>query len=398
VTTIAVVGAGAAGIGAAYVLAGEYPVDVLDAGVRPGGHARTVRVGGLSIDTGFIVYNEDNYPRLTGLFAELGICTQPTVMSFSVECGCGVAWSSRRPWRAGPHLLREILRFLRSDPVPAGDTRTLAELLGDQGYSDSFLSHYLRPMTSALWSAPPGQALDMPASLALAFFENHGMLGLRRRRWRTVAGGSETYVAAVLRRGGVTARSEIDVRSVSRDDDGVALVDADGLERRYDSVVLAVSAPRALALLADPSDDERRLLGAFATTSNETVLHTDARFLPRLPGDRSAWNYQSPDCTAPGPLPTLTYSANRLQRLDAETEYCITLNRTADIDPARIVAVHDDEHPQMTLASHAAQHELPLLNGVRRTAFAGAWQGNGFHEDAFASGIRAAESLGRALA
>jgi uncharacterized protein len=395
---IAVVGGGISGLGAVHALAASHDVELLDAGSRPGGHARTVRAEGLAIDTGFIVFNESNYPRLTGLFAQLGIATQPSVMSFSVECGCGVAWSSRRPWRAGPRLLGEILRFLRSSSVPAGDPRTLDELVADGGYSETFRSHYLRPMAAALWSTPPGAALEMPASLALAFFENHGMLGLRRRRWRTVTGGSQAYVDALVRHSGVRVRPSTEVRAVARDAAGVSVVDADGAERRYDGVVVAVSAPRALAILTDPSDDERRLLGAFATTRNETVLHTDARLLPRRLGDRSAWNYQAPGCDDPGRLATLTYSANRLQRLDTSAEYCITLNRTADIDPAAVVAVHDDEHPRMTLASGAAQRQLSLLAGVRRTAFAGAWQGNGFHEDGLASGLRAAAALARSLA
>ena len=395
---IAVVGAGIAGLGAAHRLSGAHTVEIFEAGPRPGGHARSERVGSVAIDTGFIVYNEINYPALTRLFREVGVATQPSVMSFSVECGCGVSWASRRPWRAGPRLMREVQRFLGTARVPGGDLRTLDAWLVDEGYSESFRRHYLGPMTSSLWSAPPGLALDMPASLVLAFFRNHALLGLRRRRWRTVSGGSSTYVEALLRSRGIRVHADTPVGAILRGSRGVTVVDTQGLERLYDGVVVAVSAPRALRILDDPSDDERRLLGVFATTRNETVLHTDCRLLPSRESNRSSWNYRSPDCGKPGPLPTLTYSANRLQHLASELEYCITLNSTADIDPAAIVAVYEDEHPQMTSESHGTRPLLHRLNGVRRTAFAGAWQGYGFHEDGLVSGFRAAESLQRSLA
>ncbi len=395
---VAVVGGGVAGLGAAHALAAERRVVVFDAGSHPGGHARTVDVGPLTVDTGFIVYNEANYPRLTRLFGELGVHTRPTVMSFSVECRCGVAWSSRRPWRAGRGLLAEILRFLRTAESSDRDPRTLDEFLRAEGYSESFRRHYLVPMTAALWSAPPGRALSMPTSFVLTFFRNHNLLGLRRRRWRTVVGGSRRYVDALLSNPGIVVRRETRVAAVAREPDGVGLVTADGVEERFDAVVVATSAPRALALLTDPSTDERRLLGAFETAANETVLHTDARFLPRRRGERSAWNYQSATCGELAPAPTVTYSANRLQGLPSGQEYCITLNRTGEIDPSAILAVHADEHPQMTIESHAAASELSTLDGPRRTAFAGAWQGYGFHEDGLASGLRAAAAIERALA
>ncbi len=394
---VAVVGGGIAGLGAAHALARRHVVELFDDAERPGGHARTVRVGRHAVDTGFIVYNELNYPRLTRLFRELGVRTQLSPMSFSVECACGVAWSSRRPWRAGPRLLAEILRFLRTADASAGDDRTLDEYLGEEHYSESFRRHYLMPMTAALWSAPPGHCLEMPVSFVFAFFRSHGLLGLRRRRWRTVVGGSRAYVSKLLAGSDVLVHEATPVRVVSRAAGEVTLVTGHGAQQRFDAALLAVSPPSALALLDDPSDDERRLLGAFRTTRNETVLHTDDRFLPRRRGERSAWNYQAPHCGATATLPTVTYSANRLQRLDAGEEYCVTLNRTAEIDPATVIAVHHDEHPQTTLASHAAQVELPDLDGRRRTAFAGAWQGNGFHEDGLVSGLRAAAALEKAL-
>lgn len=392
--TIAIVGTGIAGLGAAYALSRVHTVELYEAGDRVGGHTRTVDHGPHALDTGFIVHNERNYPNLVRLFRELGVRTQPSVMSFSVECGCGVAWSSRRPWRTGARLFREILRFLGTAGDADTEGKTFDRFLRDEGYSDSFRWHYLVPMTAALWSTAPGQALDFPAAFGVQFFRNHGMLGLRRHRWRTVCGGSRAYVRAVLQRVGGAVHTALPVQSIARDGGRVAIALRDGSTRTFDGVVVATHAPEALALLADPSDDERRLLGAFATTTNETVLHTDARLLPRRRGDRSAWNYQSSRCGVPAPRATVTYSLNRLQRLDADEEYCVTLNRSDEIDPARVLRAFDDAHPQVTFTSLAAQRDLHLLNGPRRTAFAGSWQGFGFHEDGIASGLRAAAALG----
>ncbi len=391
---IAVVGTGIAGLGAAYALSHAHRVELFEANGYAGGHVHTITVGSHRVDTGFIVHNEPNYPFLTRLYRELGVHTQETTMSFSCECRCGSVWSSRRPWRAGPVLLREIVRFLRTAAGADSDGKTFDTFLRDEGYSDRFRWHYLVPMTSALWSTAPGHALDFPASYGIRFFGNHGMLGLRRHRWRTVVGGSSAYVRAVLDRVGAQLHLGAPVRSVARSGGGIDLHTDDGVSRRFDGVVVATHAPQALAMLADPSGDERRLLGAFRTTENETVLHTDERLLPRRAGDRAAWNYQSPGCSLHARLPTLTYSMNRLQRLHSDAEYCVTLNRTAEIDPEQILRVIRYRHPQVTFKSLAAQPELPSLNGPRATAFCGAWQGSGFHEDGLASGLRAAASFG----
>jgi predicted NAD/FAD-binding protein len=391
---IAVVGTGIAGLGAAYALSRAHEVELFEANGYAGGHVHTVTVGSHEVDTGFIVHNEPNYPFLTRFYRELGVRTQETVMSFSCECRCGSVWSSRRPWRAGPVLLREILRFLRTAGAAETDGKTFDAFLRDEGYSDRFRWHYLVPLTSALWSTAPGRALEFPAAYGIRFFGNHGMLGLRRHRWRTVAGGSRAYVRAALDRIGARIHLHLPVRSVTRTRGEVELRTDDDEARRFDGVVVATHAPQALALLADPSEEERRLLGAFRTTPNETVLHTDERLLPRRNGDRAAWNYQSPGCRVHAGLPTLTYSMNRLQRLDAEVEYCVTLNRTEEIDPEKVVRVLRYDHPQMTFASLAAQPQLPRLNGPRATAFCGAWQGFGFHEDGLAAGLRAAAAFG----
>ena len=391
---IAVIGTGIAGLGAGYALSRVHEVELFEANGYAGGHTNTVTVDSHEVDTGFIVHNEENYPNLTRLFRELGVETRPSEMSFSMTCGCGLAWSSRRPWRAGRTLLGEILRFLRTAGAADTEGKTFDRFLRDEGYSDSFRWHYLVPMTSALWSAPPGGALELPASSGIQFFRNHSMLGLRRRRWRTVAGGSRRYVRAVLEQTGARVHLASPVRAVTRSAGGVEVRTDDDVARRFDAVVVATHAPDALALLTDPSDDERRLLGAFRTVTNETVLHTDARLLPRRSSDRSAWNYQSPGCGVLAERASLTYYANRLQKLDAGPDFCVTLNRTEEIEPQAIVRVIEYEHPQMTFESLAASAELQALNGARATAFAGAWQGYGFHEDGMVSGLRAARAFG----
>ncbi len=391
---IAVIGSGVAGLGAAYALARTHEVEVLEADDRPGGHVNTVSVDARELDTGFIVHNTVNYPKLTRLFGELGVQTQPSEMSFSVSCACGLEWSSRRPWTCGPALLREIVRFLRTAEVDAAKGMTLAEYVRERGYSEGFRRHYLVPMTAALWSTAPSLALEFPAEALIRFFANHRMLGFRRYYWRTVVGGSRTYVQSLLERAGLSVRLEEPVGSLRRVAEGVEVGTGDGATHRFDGVVVATNAPRALALLADPSDDERRLLSAFATTVNETVLHTDARVLPRAASNHSSWNVRVETCGDEQAKPTMTYLLNRLQRLDADERYCVTLNQTDDIDPTRIIRTIHYEHPQMTLASLAAQAELQTLNGPRATAFCGAWQGNGFHEDGLASGLRAAEAFG----
>jgi predicted NAD/FAD-binding protein len=392
---IAVIGTGIAGLGAAHALGRLHEVELFEAAQRAGGHAHTVTHDSLGLDTGFIVHNEANYPQLTRLFRELGVETQPSEMSFAMSCGCGLEWSSKCPWRAGPRLLREILRFLHTAGSADTDGKSFDRLLRDEGYSESFRWHYLVPMTSALWSMAPQETLEFPASYGIEFFRNHSMLGLRRSRWRTVTGGSRTYVRALLERLDAPVHLAARVRSLRRTDAGVVLRPGDGgAERSFDAVVVATSAPRALALLEDPSGAEREILSAFESTVNETVLHTDATLLPDRGSNRSSWNYRSPGCGISADRPSITYSLNRLQRLEARAEYCVTLNRTAEIDPAAVIRVLEYEHPKVTFASLAAAARARAHGVERRTAFAGAWQGNGFHEDGLASGLRAAAALG----
>lgn len=400
---VAVIGAGVSGLGAAYVLSRAHEVTLFERAERAGGHVRTVRHGGLALDMGFLVHNEPNYPLLTRLFRELGVRVQPAEMSFSVSCGsCGLEWSGKRPFAqrrrtVDPRflsLLGEVGRWLRtarrSLDEGAYEERTLEEYVSERGYSRRFRTHYLVPLAAALWSTAPDRALDFPAGYAIRFFEHHRMLGFGRHRWRSVAGGADTYVRGVLDRLDGRVRLGLGVRAVRRGPDGVELRTDDDVRHPFDAVVVATHGDQALRLLEDPSPAERAVLGAFRTTANEVVLHSDPRFLPRARGARASWNYQLNGATKP----TITYYLNPLLSLETDDDWCVTLNRSPEIDPERIVSRAVFAHPLYTVESLRAQRELPRLSGERRTSYAGAYHGNGFHEDGLASGVRAAAGLG----
>ena len=404
---IAVVGSGIAGMGATWALSRAHEVELFERDERPGGHTNTVLHDGLALDTGFIVLNEPNYPRLVRLFRELGVRTQDSEMSFSVSCRrCGLEYSGRRPFAQPANLVRpaflgllgEITRFLRSAGGILGDSRyqeaTLADYVEAEGYSQRFRDHYLVPLTAAIWSTAPERALDFPAVYAVRFFDNHGMLGFRRHQWKTIAGGSREYVRAIVGPLEERLRLGSEVRTLTRHADGVDVRTADGEERRFDKAVVAAHPDEALALLADPSEDERRILGAFTFTRNETVLHTDQAFLPQARAARAAWNYQIADCRSPSARPTVTYYLNRLQRLDEPEHYCVTLNRSDEIREDRVIQRFVYHHPLYTMGSLHAQAALPRLNGARHTVYCGAYHGFGFHEDGLVSGLAAARALG----
>jgi uncharacterized protein len=391
---IAIVGSGISGLGAAYTLSRVHDVELFERDGRAGGHANTVVHDGLALDTGFLVHNDRNYPLLTRLFRELGVATHESDMSFSVSCsGCGLEYSGRRPFaqpRNAAHpgfvsLLWEIGRWLRA-ARPEDEAQSLAEYLDAHGYSQRFRRHFLVPLTSALWSTAPGRALEFPAAYAIRFFDNHGMLGFGRFRWRTVTGGSRRYVDSITGRLGGRLRLGQGVRSVRRSPDFVELRIGEEVER-FDSVVIATHADQALALLEDPTRGERRVLGGFEYTRNEAVLHTDSRFLPRARRARASWNYRLGD----DGRPTITYHLNRLQALETDRDYCVTLNE--DVPEEHVLERFSYEHPLYTIGTLRAQSELPRIAGGR-THYAGAYFGNGFHEDGLASGVLAARALG----
>ena len=411
--TVAVVGSGVAGLTAAYLLQRRYDVTLFEADGRLGGHAHTHDVltasGTARLDSGFLVHNARTYPSLLRLFAELDVATQDSEMSMSVRCdGCGLEYAGARGLRgvfAQPRSLRRpaYLRMLwqiRSFHAEAhrvlatpNDHRTLGEFLDDGGYSTYFAHHFLLPVVACVWSCGFDGARNYPARYLFTFLENHGLLAVTGSpQWRTVVGGSRTYVDKAVK--ALTAvQTATPVRSVTRAADGVTIRDDADQLFAADHVVLATHPDQSLGLLTDATDAERRLLGAFEYTPSHTVLHTDSSLLPRASGARASWNYQMDTCSSDDDRVKVTYHLNRLQRIDDPTDFLVTLNDSGHIDPAAVLAEMDYAHPTYTREAVAAQAEVGLLN-TGRTAFAGAWQGWGFHEDGCASGVRAAASLG----
>jgi hypothetical protein len=413
---IAIVGAGIAGLGAAYLLGRQHDVVVYEAQPRLGGHTHThaIDIAGEShrIDSGFIVHNPNHYPLLTRLFDELGVESQPTIMSFAVKnevsgleynaTNLNLLFCQRRNllrpafWR----MVREILRFYREAPALLADPGpgpALGEYLYAGGYGRLFVEDHLLPMASALWSSPTATIMDFPAKYLVQFMANHQMLDPGTRPpWRVVKGGSSRYLDKLVPATRAEFRQGAPVHRVDRDDSGVR-VHVDGDISRFDQVVFACHSDQALALLGEPTQAEREVLGAVRFQRNDTVLHTDASLLPRRRQAWAAWNALrlAPDPQqASAPTCTVSYSMNLLQGLSTSIPFVVTLNATSRIDQAKILARMDYAHPIYTHASVAAQARWSEINGVNRSWYCGAWWGWGFHEDGLRSGVRVAEALG----
>ena len=402
------------GLTAGYVLARANEVTLFEADDRLGGHAHTHQVlslGGpdLAVDSGFIVSNYRTYPLLTRLFTELGVSTQPTEMSMSVHCGgCGLEYASQR----GPggllagirrgrgrylRMIAEILRFHReARQLIQGEhpaELTVGQFLADGRYSRYFTAHFATPLIAAVWSCAAQTALEYPAGYLFRFLDHHGLLTMTGSPgWRTVAGGSRSYVERVAKQL-AAVRTSSPVWDVRRVPGGAQITVAGGEPQRFDAVVIATHPDQALGLLADPTPAERRVLGAFAYSRNAAVLHTDTSVLPGNPRARASWNCQLESCSALAGQVRVSYHMNRLQHLPGGEDYLVTLNAAGRIAPGRVLATMDYTHPVYTPASVAAQRELPGLNDGT-TAYAGAYHGWGFHEDGCRSGVAAAVSLG----
>ncbi|MGL6289108.1 MAG: NAD(P)/FAD-dependent oxidoreductase [Silanimonas sp.] len=408
---VAVVGSGIAGLSSAWLLSREHEVVLFESEARLGGHTHThdVEQAGkrYRVDTGFIVHNTHNYPLLTRMFDELGVASQDTTMSFGAQVeATGLEYNAtnldalfcQRRNLLSPsfvRMVREILRFYREagallqDPGPGP---SLGDYLEQNRYSALFRDAHLIPMASALWSSPSATILDFPAKYLVRFMDHHRMLQVEGRpQWRVVTGGSSTYIEALKSRWSVDVRVACPVQRVTRDEVGVTVKHVGG-EDRFDAIVIATHSDQALALLGDADALEREVLGAMPYQRNEVVLHTDRRILPTRRKAWAAWNAFVP--AEPGAECSVSYCMNLLQGLESPEPFVVTLNRSAAIDPAKIIATMTYHHPVYTHASVAAQERRGELNGRRRTWFAGAYWGFGFHEDGMRAGVEAAAGLG----
>jgi len=408
---IAVVGGGIAGMGAAWGLSQRHQVTLFEAGDYLGGHTHThdIEIDGrhYAVDTGFIVFNPLHYPLLSRLFDTLGVASQPTTMSFSVsDARSGLEYNagtlaglfcqkrnlvSPTFWR----MLGDLRRFYRQAPQVLAEPApgpTLGEYLAANGYSATFRDAHIVPMASALWSSPARTILDFPMQHLVRFMHNHHMLQLTGRPpWRVVSGGSNRYVQALQKTWRVEVQLATPAHGVKRQAQGVRLWTAAG-EQDFDAVVLACHADDALALLEDADQEERAVLGAVTYQDNDTVLHTDARVLPRDRRAWAAWNARLPE--QEGDTCTVSYWMNALQSLDAPVPFIVSLNQDAHIDPARVLRRMRYRHPHQTAASVAAQAALPRIQGRGQVWHAGAGWGFGFHEDGLRSGLDVARALG----
>jgi predicted NAD/FAD-binding protein len=413
---IAVIGSGISGLAAAKFLAESHEVTIFEADDRLGGHTNTVKIeidgATHAVDTGFIVHNRRNYPLFCALLEELGVETQDADMSFSVSCeepflefsGTGPRGLfaqkrnllSRSFWR----LLIDIVRFgrigratlARADHEAGSDGElTVESFLVRHHFSPQFIDRYLVPLGASIWSADPTTFLKFPTRALLYFFNNHGLLTfINRPAWRTVTGGSQRYIDALLSSVNIDVQLSAKVSKVRRGDDGVEIMTASGLSR-FDTVIMATHSDQALALLSDPTPAERAVLGAIRFQANSAVLHTDVTMMPELRSAWAAWNYYLPAGTIESP--TLTYWMNRLQRLESSKEICVTLNRDDEIDPASVLGSYEYHHPVYDVGTFEAQSRWSEINGPHRTWYVGAWWGYGFHEDGVRSARRVADAI-----
>ncbi|MGH1417933.1 MAG: NAD(P)/FAD-dependent oxidoreductase [Hyphomicrobiaceae bacterium] len=412
-TKIAVIGSGVSGLCAAWLLSQRHNVVLFEADDRLGGHVNTVTVetcdGPTRVDTGFIVYNAANYPNLTALFSYLDVATSETEMSFSVSMrggdyeysgsGFGGFFGQRRNLLNHSHwqVLRDIARFFKTAKQKSqvlGDDVTLGAFLEHERYSRHFIDHHILPMASAIWSADKSDMLDYPARSFISFYANHGMLQFKDRpMWRTVEGGGQTYVDAMLRDSAVDVRRAKKIHKVVPKASGADVIDDDGQTWSFDQVVIATHADQALEMLVAPTPEQENLLKAFRYQRNCAVLHRDATAMPKRRTVWSSWNYIQTQEQS-DQLLCVTYWMNRLNNLPTRENLFVTLNPTFEIDRDKVDGVFNYMHPLFSAPARRAQARLWQLQGQRNIWFCGSYFGHGFHEDGIQSGLAVAEQLG----
>ena len=409
---LAIIGTGISGLGAAWLLHRAHDITVYEADTRIGGHSHTVDIDydgvRIPVDTGFIVYNEDNYPNLTALFAELGIGSEASDMSFAVSTGGGdIEWGSdslnslfaQRRNLFRPRFistLLEIQKFNKNAPADlkrgALDNLTLDAYLNQQNYSKEFRANYLFPMGGAIWSMPGAGMAAFPAESFVSFCHNHFLLSTDRPKWRTVSGGSREYVNKLIAPFTGRIRTHAPVISVSPAGDKVAVREAGGREALFDHVLIAAHADQAVRMLVSPDQEERDILGAINYAPNIAYVHRDAALMPRRRRVWSSWNYVSQERSSP--RISVSYWMNRLQNIPHATPLFITLNPEVPPRPELTFTAIPYDHVQFNMPCLRAQRRLPLIQGRNNIWYCGAWTGHGFHEDGLVSGLAIAERIG----
>ena len=412
---IAVIGSGISGLVAAYLLCSKHEVTVFEANDYIGGHTHTIDVAladqTYAVDTGFIVFNTKTYPNFTRLLKKLGVSSQPSNMSFSLQCKkTGLVFSpstlnslfAQRINLLRPSFYRMLLdamRFQRGSLALLGnmdDNSTLKQYLDNHKYSRWFKDHFIIPMGSAIWSSDPEKFGDFPARYFAEFFDNHGILNIRNQpQWLVIKGGSRQYVKPLIHGFKDRIKTSTPVISVKRTAHQVEVVPANGVAEFFDQVVIATHSNQALALLSDPSDVERHILGNIQYQENETVLHRETSVLPPHKSAWASWNYYNPH-EKRGRV-ALTYDMNILQSLKARVEFCVTLNWPGRIDPSKTYRKLIYYHPVYNPEGLKVRKCHAEINGINRTYFCGAYWGYGFHEDGVNSALEVCKHFGRNL-
>jgi len=412
---IAVIGAGISGLLSAYLLSREHDVTLFEANEYLGGHTHTksVQSGGKTypVNTGFIVYNDWTYPNFIKLMTQLGVASEASEMSFSVrDENTGLEYNgtslnslfAQRSNILKPTfwlMIKDILRFnkqtvemVENDTI--SDAQSLGEFVKEHGYSDRFVNHYIVPMGAAIWSASVDVMMEFPLKFFLKFFNNHGMLSVDNRpQWRVISNGSQSYIEPLIEPFKNNIHLNTPIAEVTRSSDNVIIKTVAGEIHEFDQVVFSCHSDQALSMLTDATQQENDILGAIPYQMNEVVLHTDRRLMPKRKLAWAAWNYHIPQRLSEYAM--VTYHMNALQNFDdAPDDFMVTLNRTAEIAPGKIIDKYDYAHPVFTMDGIAAQQRHNEINNKNRSHYCGAYWFNGFHEDGVNSALRVAKSFG----